>query len=247
MSKKQLVILSGPSCAGKGPLHACLERFYPELGQKLRKLTLYNTRDARPGETDGVDYHFRPRPIIQGLRDDPNFIVMDVRGDLQALDRRDITGFPDDAMPFFEGNAYVGVELLKLTDVDTLSVFLAPLCQNEIIYLRQPELRVDLQAFVTDIMRRRLLRRTQRQKTILALPDLENIERRARSALREMKEAWQFDHVIPCHDGEDSENWDAFYYPVGDARKAMLSLAGLLHGETPDNVEHWNQELLADS
>jgi guanylate kinase len=68
--------------------------------------------------------------------------------------------------------------------------------------------------FLTDVMRRKLLRRTQRQKSILSLKDLENIERRATSAFAEPKEAWRFEHVIPNHDGEDSENWDAFYASV---------------------------------
>ena len=48
--------------------------------------------------------------------------------------------------------------------------------------------------------------------------DLEDIEKRASSAYRELQEAWRFDHVIPNHDGEDSDNWEAFYYLIGDAR-----------------------------
>ncbi len=52
-----LVILSGPSGAGKSTV---ISRFL-----KLRPDTFFSvsltTRDARPGETDGVDYHFRTR------------------------------------------------------------------------------------------------------------------------------------------------------------------------------------------
>jgi len=40
----------------------------------------------------------------------------------------------------------------------------------------------------------------------------------ASSAYDEVTEAHYFQYVIPNHDGEDSENWDAFYYPLGDAR-----------------------------
>jgi hypothetical protein len=82
-------------------------------------------------------------------------------------------------------------------------------------------------------------------KNILSLKDLENIERRASSAYTELEEAWHFEHVIPNHDGEDSENWDAFYYPVGDARKALLAFAGLIHGEVSPLVEEWDEQLLA--
>ena len=82
-------------------------------------------------------------------------------------------------------------------------------------------------------MRRKLLRRTQRQKGILSLKDLENIETRAGSAYRELQTAPAFPYIIPNHDGEDSEHWDAFYYPIGDARKALHAFAALLAGETP--------------
>ena len=93
-------------------------------------------------------------------------------------------------------------------------------------------------------MRRKLLRRTKRQKINLALKDLENIEKRAASAIVELREAWKFDHIIAIHDGEDSEHWDAFYYPIGDARKALLTFAALLRDETPPDVEHWEKDLV---
>ena len=93
-------------------------------------------------------------------------------------------------------------------------------------------------------MRRKLLRRAKRQKINPSLKDLENIETRVASAIVELREAWKFEHVIPNHDGEDSENWDAFYYPIGDARKALLAFAALLQGETPSGVEHWEKDLV---
>jgi guanylate kinase len=51
--------------------------------------------------------------------------------------------------------------------------------------------------------------------------------------------------VIPNHDGEDSENWNAFYYPVGDARRALLALVDLTGGKVSKFVEKWEQDLLA--
>ena len=64
----RLVILSGPSCVGKSPLARDLARFHPELHRRLQKLVLYNSRDPRPGEKDGVDYHFRTRAQIEALQ-----------------------------------------------------------------------------------------------------------------------------------------------------------------------------------
>ena len=60
-----------------------------------------------------------------------------------------------------------------------------------------------------------------------------------------MRQAWRFDHVIPCHDGEDSEHWDAFYYPIGDARRALAAFVALLEGSGSAWAEKWSQELMA--
>src|ERR687891_493163 len=87
----RLVILSGPSCVGKSPLTKALARFYPELRNRLQPLVLYNSREPRPGEVDGVDYHFRSREEIEILKAKNHFVVMDVRGDLQALDLQELS------------------------------------------------------------------------------------------------------------------------------------------------------------
>ena len=73
---------------------------------------------------------------------------------------------------------------------------------------------------------------------------LEEIERRTGSSYRELKEAHHFEYVIPNHDGEDSDNWEAFYHPLGDARRALLAVVAFLRGEGPKGVEKWEKDLL---
>ncbi len=242
----RLIILSGPSCVGKGPLHNAYNKFYPEHTASLRKLVLYNCRSPRPGEIEGKDYYFRSREEIEGFLEKGNFIVLDVRGDLQAVDMNDAERKLGAGDLFFEGNPFVGRKLQEAfsSKVTVLSIFLSPLSQEEILFLRSHERSLSFADFLTDLMRRKLLRRTQRQKSILSLKDLENIERRATSTYTELKEAWNFEHVIPNHDGEDSENWDAFYYPVGDARKALLTFADLVDGKATPLAEKWDKGLL---
>jgi guanylate kinase len=241
----RFIILSGPSCVGKGPLHSAFSKFYPESAASLRKLVLYNCRSPRPGEIDGKDYWFRSREEIETFRKRENFIVLDVRGDLQAVDLTDLDRGSAAGDFFFEGNPFVGRRLQEAlpTRVNPLTVFLSPLSREEIVFLKSHD--VSLPEFLTDVMRRKLLRRTQRQNGILSLKDLENIERRAASAYTELKEAWHFDHIIPNHDGEDSENWDAFYYPVSDARKTLLAFADLIAGNVPVTAEKWEEDLVA--
>jgi guanylate kinase len=46
------------------------------------------------------------------------------------------------------------------------------------------------------------------------------------------------------HDGEDSENWDAFYFPIGDARHSLMSVVSLLNGAPSEMCEQWEADLL---
>jgi len=247
----RFVMLSGPSCVGKGPLYHALRKFYPDLAERLQQIVLYNSRDPRPGEQEGVDYYFRPRAEIEELAKKPGFTSAIVRGDLQAIEIASIQAILDqDKDAFFEGNPFIPArlgELKELQEIPTLKLFLSPLSQEEIVFLKDPQQRTNLERLLPDIMRRKLLRRTQRQKINLSLKDLENIEKRVASAILELREAWKFDYVIPTHDGEDSEHWDAFYYPIGDARKALLAFAALLRGETPLGVERWEKDLVPQS
>lgn len=241
----RLIVLAGPSCAGKTPLKKTLGKLYPDLRNSLQALVLFNSRSPRPGEVDGVDYHFRTEEQVQALEPQQRYLVMNVRGDIIAMDLQELSTMLESGDVLFEGNPFVGEVLLAHPSLDQfrkLSVYLAPLSREEIIYLR--ENGAVLPELITNIMRRRLLRRTRRQKGELSLKDLENIENRASSAWGEMKKAYLFDHVIPNHDGEDSENWDAFYYPLADARLALLSFVALLREEQPLITEKWEQDLI---
>ena len=243
----RLVILSGPSCVGKSPLYKSLGKFYPELRNQFHRLVLVNSRDPRPGEIEGVDYHFRTRAQVEGLRADSRYAVLEVRTDLQALNVEEFESLLRRGSAFFEGNPYVARTLQvhpRLANLNRLSIFLSPLSKEEITYLKEPERNVSLEELLTDIMRRKLLRRTRQQKGELSAADLENVEIRASSAYRELQGAWQFQYVIPNHDGEDSDNWEAFYYPIGDARKTLNTFVGLLQGLVPPGVEKWEKDLL---
>ncbi|MBN2350458.1 MAG: hypothetical protein JXJ22_16600 [Bacteroidales bacterium] len=245
--KHKLIILSGPSGVGKSPLYKALKRFYPELIKTFVPLVLYNSRNPRPGEEEGVDYFFRTKEQIQSLKPENQFIKMEVRGDIQAIDIKRLQEILKTKDVFFEGNPFVGRVLLDQPDIgtiDKLSIFMSPLSEREISEFKEPDKHIDLQNLVTEIMRRKLLRRTRKQKDILSLKDLENIERRASSAYGELTFASLFQYVIPNHDGEDSENWDSYQYPIGEARKSLLSFVDLLKGKRGDFIEKWGSGML---
>jgi guanylate kinase len=241
----RLVILSGPSCVGKSPLRAALKRLHPDLAASLKRIVLHNDRRPRPGEQDGIDYHFRSRAEIEKLRKNSDFAVMEVRGDLQALDLADLRRLLASGDAFFEGNCFAACALLEqkvASPAETVSAFMSPLSAEELRYLADPSRGVTLSSFVTELMRRKLLRRTTKQKGVLSAADLADIERRAASAFDEMKHAWRFQHVMVNHDGEDSENWEGFYYPLGDARKALTTFVDLLEVRPNPSVEKWRKD-----
>jgi guanylate kinase len=247
MKTNKLVILTGPSCIGKSPLEKALAKVNPDLRKSLHKLLIYNDRQPRPGERDGIDYHFSTTDHVQSLQNNPDFIFMNVRGDLQALDLNDLQKILENCHAFFEGNPYVAKALLDhpgLTSFPKLSVFLSPLSKAEIMELKDPARNIDLPKLLSEIMRRKQLRRKTKQKVEISLNDLEDVERRVKSAYEELSMAWQFDYVIPNHDGEDSDNWEMFYWPVGDARRTLNAFIELLKGNVPEIAEKWDKGFL---
>lgn len=243
----RLVILTGPSCVGKSPLRKAFKKFYPDLSSTLKPFVLYNSRSPRPGEIEGVDYYFRTRKQIEDFRKNPDLIVIEVRGDLQAFSLNSLKEQLKNENVFFEGNPFVGKILQtheKLAEIKKLGIYMSPLSREEIVYLKDPKKNLSLEGTVTDIMRKKLLRRTKKQKGLLSLADLENIEKRSKSAYRELKEGHYFQYVIANHDGEDSDNWDSFYYPLSDAKKSLDIFVSLLKGETHPDVEVWEDDII---
>ena len=243
----RLVLLSGPSCAGKSPLLEALGQMYPDLRKRFRKPVPYHSRDPRPDETDGEDYHFRSRDEIESMaREDEDVLTFDVRGDIQAIDLGELADLLREGDVFYEGNGRVSESLMNaeaLEGIDKLSIYLSPLSMEEIRALQGKT--SDLAAVITDIQRRKLVRRTAAKHVQLTLPALQDIENRSSAAFDELRRAHRFDHVIPNHDGEDSENWDAFPCPVGDARRATQTLAALLEGRAAPHAEKWPPDLFA--
>jgi guanylate kinase len=241
----QLIVIAGPSCVGKSPLFAALRSYFPDLLAGVRPVVLYNDRAPRPGEVDGTDYHFRSRAEIEALRGREHVAVMEVRGDLQALDADELARELEKGDMLFEGNPFIGKLLSRIdlpADVGRVSTFIAPLSRDEVVELR--EAGVPLESFVTSMMREKLLRRTARMKGELTDADRAEVERRAGSAYAELKLAHQFGCVIPNHDGEDSEHWSRLGHPIGDARRTLHAVADLLAGHPTPVAETWPADLI---
>jgi guanylate kinase len=76
-----LLVIAGPSGAGKGTIVSRLKEREPTLGWSVS----WTTRAPREGEVHDVDYHFTTREEFERLRDSDGFLEwFDVYGDLKG-------------------------------------------------------------------------------------------------------------------------------------------------------------------
>jgi len=242
-----LVLLSGPSCVGKTPLVIALNKFYPDLGREYDPLVIYNSREARPGEKDCVDYHFLTEAQIESLKSNDQYIVIKARNDLQAIDLNELRKNLDTGNVIYEGNPVVARLLLSHPDlkaIKKLSIFMSPLSRSEIKEYQLRSQDSAIEKYLTQIMKEKILRRAQSHKTELTGEYLADVELRASSAYAELKEAHYYDYVIPNHDGEDSDHWKGSEYPIGDAKKALDAFVHLVQTKESSIAENWEADLI---
>lgn len=226
MMGKKLVILSGPSCVGKGPLREALRRHYPDLD--YAEPVLCHSRPPRfkkqsqRWEIHGADYYFLPRGMFATL-DRRNFIVVKIRTQYQAVDLRQLKQlFEEYDTVLTEAHPPLALKLMDWTndqsDIKSVGVFLKPLSDEEIKKGAEGE-GVSQEEFLYRTMREKIERRGEDAPS--------KIEGRARGAWEEIKYAEQYDHVIINHAGEDArEEWSD---PLGpEAKRVMEELAEIL-------------------
>ena len=216
---------------------------YPQEAANLIKLVLYNSRSPRPSEKEGVDYLFKNRAEIEAFRKNENFIVMEVRDDLQAIEIEDLLKQLQKTDVLYEGNTFLAKILLthnKLKDIKKLGIFISPFSKNEI-----EKYKIDLgtkgfENYVFNIMKSKLLRRAEKFNLELSDTVLSNIDKRAADAYLELSDAGMFDYVIPNHNGEGSDNWEEPIPGNSDAYLAVKEFSLLLKNKKPNISEKWN-------
>ena len=91
MTMGPLIVISGPSGSGKSTL---IDRLLAEAEPPLRLSVSATTRKARPGETEGVHYHFWTRERFTKEIDHGGFLEWaEVHGHLYGTPRREVEPF----------------------------------------------------------------------------------------------------------------------------------------------------------
>jgi len=234
MNKNRLIIITGPSCVGKTPLINAFHKLYPQQAATLKKIVLYNSRSPRPLEKEGIDYYFRARKEIEEFKKNENFIAMEVRGDLQALDTSELLKQLQNNEMFYEGNTYISKILLQhnlLKNINKLSIFISPFSDDEILQSKSDLGEKGFENYVFNTMKSKLIRRAKKNEQEITDEVMKNIDQRAADAYYEIQDADIFDFVIPNYDGEGSDNWEDPIPENSDAYLAVKEFSNTLNIE----------------
>lgn len=160
-----LIVISAPSGAGKTTLCHDLTQRFPALQESIS----YTTRQPRPGEVDGVDYHFVPEAVFRQMVADHAFIEWaEVHGNLYGTAMATIDQARRNGVDILLDIDCQGAKSLKKRGVQGLFVFVLPPSLAE--------------------LRRRLESRSSDAREV--------IERRIARATEEIREARWYDYIV---------------------------------------------------
>ena len=163
------MVIAGPSGTGKGTIVQKLREREREGGRELWFSVSANTRDPRPGERDGVDYHFLTRPEFEAMRDAGGFLEwFDVYGDLKGTPRNPV-----------DEHLRAGDDVLLEVDVQGALAVREVFPEAVLVFVKPPS-------------------REEQRRRIAARGDADDadVERRLRAAAAEEELADRFDAVV---------------------------------------------------
>jgi len=168
-----LVVVSGPSGVGKDTIIEALRQ--RPRDPDYHYVVTCTTRSPRPGEVDGVSYHFLTRARFAALRDAGAFLESaDVHGNWYATPRAEVRRALATGHDVILKIDVQGAAAVKSLVPDALLVFVVP-----------PSLQA-------------LFRRLRARATETA----EELELRQRNAAIELARAGDYDHVVVNEDGQ---------------------------------------------
>jgi guanylate kinase len=119
----QLVIFSGPSGVGKDTVLAAWSKADP----RVQRVVAYTTREPRPGEVDGVDYHFVTDKRFSEMAGAGDFLeYKEVHGNFYATPLKDMERMlADGKVAVLKIDVKGALDAMKLRP-DAITIFLEP-------------------------------------------------------------------------------------------------------------------------
>jgi guanylate kinase len=125
VGKGRVVVLSGPSAVGKSTVVRCLRERVPNLHFSVSA----TTRAPRPGEADGVDYHFVSPARFQQLIDEGALLEWaEIHGGLHRSGTlaEPVRAATASGLPVLIEVDLAGARAVKKAMPEAITVFLAP-------------------------------------------------------------------------------------------------------------------------
>jgi guanylate kinase len=118
-----VIVVSGPSGAGKSTI---LQRILMEVPH-LRFSVSHTTRPPRPGEREGIDYHFVTRDEFMRLAVGEEFLESaEVHGQCYGTARSEYARASEDRVDLLLDLDVQGAEKIRARFLDAVSVFILP-------------------------------------------------------------------------------------------------------------------------
>jgi len=160
-----LIIISGPSGVGKD---AILIRMKEKALPFFYSVTA-TSREKRPGEIDGIDYHFIEKTEFETMIADGEFLEWaNVYGNLYGVPKKTIKEAIAEGKDAIVKVDVQGAMTIKRLEPQAVSIFITPPSMQE--------------------LERRLIERKTESGT--------NLERRLKTAREEMQSQYSFDHIV---------------------------------------------------
>jgi len=131
----RVAVISGPSGVGKGTLlNGVLDRYPEEIRSDGSKSTSpfgfsvsHTTRKARPGEIDGVHYHFSTREIMEKMIQNDEFIeYAEVHGNLYGTSYKSVDMVQEQGKICIMDIDIQGFKRVQQSHLHPVSIFIAP-------------------------------------------------------------------------------------------------------------------------
>ena len=168
-----LVIISGPSGVGKDTIIRTLRERYPDPRRHF--VVTYKTRARRPGEVDGVDYHFVPLSTFRRLHEEGRLLeANEVHGHWSGTPRHQVVAALTSGRDAILKIDVQGARAIREQVPDALLIFVAPPSFDDL---------------------------TGRLKA-RATETVEEFERRQRDAENELALMHDYDHVVVNETGQ---------------------------------------------
>lgn len=226
--KKRLVVVSGPSGVGKGPIIDWTKKLYfPDLSQvKARK----TKTERHNGNEDDLGFK----------KNKGEYYKFDCRGVEQRIYLNELDSAIENQDVILLESYYNTLDFLKNryeASLDFASVFISPLNLEEINDLNNQG--KTLNDYLPDLMLDSLIKRAQKEGKSFTSGLVKELEKRAEDSVKEMNFAHNYKHVIPNHCHESDSRWN-FPFLVGEPLDVVNSLKDIVEfGES--NYAHSGQ------